>query len=538
MSSESLETKRVESDTSTEPTRGAAVTSPEVDIDPAKMILLFNASKALASTTDVDHLLDVIVSEVQKVLDCEGAGVLLYDCQRDDFYWRSVQDKESFLASASEEIRIPKDKGVCGWVFSTGQPALVHDAANDPRRYREVDNKSGFTTRNMICVPLQTREKRLGVLYALNKVGGSFTDEDVEIMTALSSNVALALENASYYESLTISHKELERLNRVKNKMLHHLSHELKTPLAIIEASLRIMERRLEEKRIPAAKLPFERIGRNLERLKIIEKQVAHIVEEKDYPERQTIAGLLDHLKDFVEIKEEEEPLLKEALQALRRKIEEHFPAKVEEMGRVSMESAFQAAEAHVNLMKQDRVLNIRFRPPDPAVIKIHPQIMMSVIGGLVRNAIENTPDHGKIEVTGVNLPSGYRITVRDYGVGIPVDEQRNIFEGFCPVQETDLYSSGRRYEFNAGGTGTDLLKIKIFSERFGFSVDFRSNRCPCLPTVRDMCPGVITRCACCHEIEDCYKKGGTEFVIHIPPELVQPENDPPEAAASYGSVQ
>jgi len=145
-------------------------------LDPAKMVLLLNASRALVSTRDVDQLLSVVNSEVRNVLDCEGAGVLLYDEEHDDFYWRSVQDDRSFLASAQDEIRIPKDKGVCGWVFQRGEPALVHDAANDPRLYRTVDEKSGFSTRNMVCVPLQTRERRLGVLYALNKTDGSFTE--------------------------------------------------------------------------------------------------------------------------------------------------------------------------------------------------------------------------------------------------------------------------------------------------------------------------------------------------------------------------
>jgi signal transduction histidine kinase len=498
--------------------------TPQVPFDPAKLVLLFNASKALASTTDLDQLLAVIVGEVQNVLNCEGAGVLLYDRERDDFFWRTVRDKESFLSSAQEEIRIPKNQGVCGWVFSSGEPALVNDALNDPRVYREVDTKSGFVTRTMICVPLQTREKRLGVLYALNKIKGLFTDEDVEIMVALSSNVALALENASYYESLINSHKELERLNRVKSKMLNHLSHELGTPLAIVEASLKILQRRLEASGVADDQSAFDRIMRNIGRLKTIERQVSHIVEEKEYEQRQTISSLLNYIEELIEIEREEQPRLREALELLSNKIEEHFPSKREETGRISVVAAFQAAEFRVKQMTEDRLLDVRFVPPDPAIIKIQPQIMLSVIGGLVRNAVENTPDHGKIVITGESSPAGYKITVRDYGVGIPESEQPNIFQGFYPVQETDFYSSGRRYAFNAGGTGTDLLKIKIFSERLGFRIRFNSRRCSCVPTARDACPGDITKCPGCNDIEDCYDNGGTEFVVEFPPNLIEPE--------------
>jgi len=498
--------------------------APQVLLDPAKLVLLFNASNALASTTDLDHLLAVIVGEVQNVLNCDGAGVLLYDKERDDFYWRTVRDRESFLSSAQEEIRIPKDQGVCGWVFSTGEPALVNDALNDPRVYKEVDTKSGFITRTMICVPLQTREKRLGVLYALNKIDGSFTHEDVDIMVALSSNVALALENASYYESLINSHKELERLNRVKNKMLNHLSHELKTPLAIIEASLRILQRRLEAGGVADDKLAFERMMRNIGRLKTIERQVSHIVEEKEYEERQVISGFLDYMQDLIEIEQEEQPQLRDALKSLRNKIELYFPSKRAESEKISITAAFQAVEFRVHQMTEDRLVDIRFVPPDPVIIKIQPLIMLSVIGGLVRNAVENTPDHGKIMITGEHSPAGYKISVRDYGVGIPESEQPNIFQGFYPIQETDFYSSGRRYGFNAGGTGTDLLKIKIFSERLGFHIRFNSRRCSCIPTARDACPGEITKCSCCNDIEDCYENGGTEFVVEFPPELLEAE--------------
>ncbi|MGD9818235.1 MAG: GAF domain-containing protein, partial [Desulfomonilaceae bacterium] len=331
--------------TESEPEKSAVVTSekfndgsdslddahPQRVFDPAKLLLLFNASKALASATNLDQLLDIVIGEVQKVIECDGSGVLLYDEVRDDFYWRLVKDEQSFLSSAMDEIRIPRDRGVCGWVFTTGEPALVHDAANDPRIYKEVDQKSGFQTRNMVCTPLQTREKKLGVLYALNKTNGSFTEDDVEILSALASNVALALESASYLERLTNSNLELQRLNRAKDKMLNHLSHELKTPLAIIEASLSIVKRRLEKIGIDFNSLPFERIDRNFDRLRTIEKQLVHIVEGKDYPEKLIIVRFLDHLEEFLEIEQSESPEFQDALESLRRRILTLFPAKIEE---------------------------------------------------------------------------------------------------------------------------------------------------------------------------------------------------------------
>ncbi|MCA1959859.1 MAG: GAF domain-containing protein [Desulfomonile sp.] len=503
----------------------------EVRLDAGKLTLLYNAAKALAFTTDLDHLLDVIVGEVRKMIGCEGCAVVLHDEERDDFYWRKAQDPHQALSTAREDIRIPKGQGVVGWVLSTGRPALINDAANDPRVYRTVEDVSGFHAHNMIVVPLKARDKALGVLYALNKIGGPFIQEDLKILSALSINVALALENAASYDALVKSHNELQRLNLVKNKTLNHLSHELKTPLAIIEASLKILERKLRLRGVDLEGLPMERIYRNLGRLQIIERQVAHIVEEKDYPERTIVSNLLERLKDLIEIREEEEPALADAMEAIKRKIEELFPERIEEKEGIDIASAFEHAQSLVERMTRSRALNIRFVSPDPALIMMQPQILKSVLDGLIRNAIENTPDHGTVEVTGERTANGYRIVVRDCGVGIPDSEQPNIFEAFYPVQETDLYSSRSRYDFNAGGTGTDLLKIKIFAERFGFTVRFTSTRCSLIPTARDLCPGDITRCSCCKKIEDCLANGGTQFIVEIPERLLKAQA-PPEAAA------
>lgn len=490
-------------------------------ISPEKITLLYNAARALASTTSLDHLLAIVSTEVQKALGCEGVGVVLYDPERDDFYWRSVQDRDRLLSSAKEEIRIPKDKGVGGWVFETGKPALVHDAAKDPRLFRQVETRSGFTTKNMICVPLEASERRLGVLYALNKIKASFTEEDVEILLALAGNVALALENATFYDELKKAYEELARLNHVKNKMLHHLSHELKTPVAVSEATLGIIKRKLERIGVQVEELPFERLARSLERLKTIEKQVSHIVERKDYGEGRIMVDFLENLKDFAELQQDEYPRFKEAIELLKSKIFESFPSEKGAVGAISSEAIFQAAEFRVRRMTEDRDLVIDFQKPDKAVLHIQPQILMSILIGLTRNAIENTPDQGKVIVSGNFDNGGYLITVKDYGIGIPETEKINIFEGFYHMQETDMYSSGRRYAFNAGGTGVDLLKIKIFAERFGFRVGFDSTRCSVIPGPSDMCPGAIESCPACSEIEDCLNNGGSEFWIGIPSTLV-----------------
>jgi signal transduction histidine kinase len=136
---------------------------------------------------------------------------------------------------------------------------------------------------------------------------------------------------------------------------------------------------------------------------------------------------------------------------------------------------------------------------------------------GILRNAIENTPDYGQITVAGERSQDGYVITISDTGVGIPESEQPNIFEGFYPVREIDLYSSGRRYNFNAGGTGMDLLKFKVFSARFGFNLRFKSVRCSWIPTTKEICPGDIRKCPYCLNVEDCLQNGGTTFLIEFP---------------------
>jgi signal transduction histidine kinase len=142
---------------------------------------------------------------------------------------------------------------------------------------------------------------------------------------------------------------------------------------------------------------------------------------------------------------------------------------------------------------------------------------MLGKVGeGLLKNAIENTPDGGVIEVLSKKENDLIEIMFRDLGVGITPENQKMIFGGFFHTQDTMLYSSKRPYEFNAGGTGSDLLRCKVFSERYGFSVDFASTRCQFIPTDKDLCPGSISACRFISDKAECFSSGGSVFSIRF----------------------
>ena len=150
-------------------------------------------------------------------------------------------------------------------------------------------------------------------------------------------------------------------------------------------------------------------------------------------------------------------------------------------------------------------------------VIQMDKRILKKVCTGLVKNAIENTPDKGRIDVSTHCADGVVHLTIHDRGIGITSDNQKNIFAGFYHTQETAFYSSKRPYQFNAGGTGSDLLRIKNFAERYGFKIHFKSKRCQYLPLNADSCPGNVFFCAHISDPQDCHASGGTIFTLDFP---------------------
>ncbi len=477
--------------------------------------MIYRSSMAVATTMDLDHLLSIVVGELRSALDTWAAGVLLYDERRNDLYWREVQDAQGLISKRSAELRLPLDKSISGQVYQSGEPALLNDPSSNPQFFKPFEAKTGFEILNEIIVPLNTREKTIGCLVVINKRDGQFSEDDVHLLSSLGGVVALAVENATFFEEMLKSYRQLEDLNRVKTKVLNHLSHELRTPLAIIRGTLSTMQRRLEDMGLTEFDRALSRMDRHVQSLNRLESQVESIMMTGYSWERRYITNFLQAALDLMEVQTEWTPEIKKATEIIHKWLVKTFPVRQDDPERINVREFGDKMLGYVSekARAEKRDLSLDFDLED-AELLIPGHVLHAVMEGLIRNAIEATPDKGLVNVTGRIKGNRYIFTVADTGIGIPEKDQELIFEGFYPVQETENYSSGRPYSFNAGGKGIDLLRIRMFSELYGFNLSFRSKRCPHLAELEAQMPGNMEYCSKCSNPANCREKGGSQFVV------------------------
>jgi putative nucleotidyltransferase with HDIG domain len=159
-----------------------------------QLITLTVLSRILNSTLEHRTVRRRAMQAATELMQAEVGSLLLIDEETNRLYFEvALGDKEETVKTFHLEM----GEGIAGWVAQHGDPLIVHDAQNDPRFFSEVDKKSKFTTKNVICVPVKVKEKTIGVLEAINKLGGgNFSEDDLTIFQSLADQVAVALDNA------------------------------------------------------------------------------------------------------------------------------------------------------------------------------------------------------------------------------------------------------------------------------------------------------------------------------------------------------
>jgi len=362
----------------------------------------------------------------------------------------------------------------------------------------------------------------LGVIEVINKKQGEFTSRDLRILEVLAAQTGASIENAKIHGKLEEAYEDLKLLDKAKEKVINHLSHELKTPLALISGVFSSVSRKLGKANFSALEKTINRGQRNVDRLLDLQAKIDDILNQRSVEENERTATFIEDAASFLEeFKEGENSQYTDILKHISKRMEFLSINKEIHMEKIMLNDFLDYICNEATTLMNERDLNIIRNFEKGIHITMDKNILKKVFIGLLKNAIENTPDEGKIEVTIQSEDNEIRIDIHDYGVGITPQNQKMIFGGFFHTQDTHLYSSKRPYEFNAGGSGSDLLRVKSFSERYGFSVNFDSTRCKFILKDTDICPGKITLCPFITEKSGCFSSGGSIFWVTFPMENV-----------------
>jgi len=478
---------------------------------------LLRISMALPSYPDLEDLMDFISSEIRTLLEVEGSMVILLDEEKKEMFFLGGAYEDGATRKRARQVRYPMTKGIAGKVLRTGQPVIVHDYLKDPDAYDVVNQKLGTHARNMLDVPLRSGDRIIGVLCAINKKKGTFDQVDVELLSMIAGTVGLSVENARVSNELKEAYNTVTNLNRAKDRAINHLSHELKTPASILIASLKLLEKRLSDLPQRSWRPAVDRANRSLDRILEIQYQVEDIMQDKHFKTSELLNLLLDQCADELEALAAVEVGEGSVVERIRKRITEIYGPKENKISQIPLDRFLQGRLEALQSGFAHRAVEVSVRLEEVPLVCLPEDVLRKVVDGLVRNAVEATPDQGMIEVLVRKKGDGAELVVSDRGVGITEENQRRIFEGFFSTQESIAYSSRRPFDFNAGGKGADLLRMKIFAERFGFAIDMASERCGCIPRDSDLCPGRIDACGCCKKREDCLNSGGTHFTVYFP---------------------
>ena len=352
---------------------------------PASMIeryqKVMEISRDLASTLDLDVLLRRIVAAAAALCHAELASILLYDQTKEELYF------EASTNINQPQIRgliVPVSSSIAGWIVTNRQPIILTDVTHDSRHYGIVSQVTKTKISSLLGVPLITKDKVIGALETINKISGTFTEEDKEILTTLGAQAAVAIENARLFQ---------------QSDWISELVHELRTPLSSLSTAVHIVLR---------SEVPDEQ-----------RQRISQII-------RDEIARLSDLTSSFLDLSRLESGRAQFSMNTfdLKRLLEDCCEMELP-----------RAAEKNLDL-------SLSVEPNLPRLTADRDKIKQVVIN-LINNGIKYNRPGGKVNVSALTDQNQFILSVSDTGPGIPPDSLPNLFTRFYRVPGTEKMSTG-----------------------------------------------------------------------------------------------
>lgn len=358
-----------------------------------ELAILNSATHALASNLDLNTVLKLTIIEINTLLQAEDASVLLHDPDNEDLVFAAVASGEAFTTLFGKHISAKA--GIAGWTVRNKQSVLVDNAQEDERFYRDIDMMTGVTTRSLMAVPLISKDNVIGVIEVINKIGGVFDAHDVELIEALASSAAVAIDNARLYRRLL---DQIQMLQDTQAQLIHSekmaalgrlvasISHEINNPLQSIQGCLTLADEELDGDIRP------EKLTRYL-----------HVAED----EIERIAAIVRRVRDF------------------------YRPSDHEQMLTDLHKTLESVLELSGKQLQHSQVTVERLWAPHLPEITANADHLKQVFLNLVLNAIDAMPEGGTLTIRTALSYDTVAIEFSDTGIGMSEETQARLFEPF-----------------------------------------------------------------------------------------------------------
>lgn len=182
----------------------------KVDRQDVEFGVISDISHSLSATLDRREIFSLLTGPIRRTLNVETLSVGLVEPATGDVIF--VDQLLGAILSEVKGIRLARGQGIAGWVAEHQEPVVINDAYSDQRFFSGVDRKSGFKTRSMICIPLKVEERTIGVVQAINRLSGKFTDRDLALLQAIGGPLAAAIENANLHGDVVAEKNRVETI--------------------------------------------------------------------------------------------------------------------------------------------------------------------------------------------------------------------------------------------------------------------------------------------------------------------------------------
>jgi len=370
------------------------------DIYQRGLSTLLRSSSIINSSLQINDVLDSAMKAAEEFMEAEASSVFELDPEKGEISVKLARGEKGKSIQAS---KLKPGEGLIGWVIRCGKPIIVEDVQKESRFSDRFDRETGFRTRSLICVPLTIREETIGAIQVINKKnGGPFTDEDLELLTALAQQIAVAIDNAKLYqrleENFKLTARELkitqERLIRSERlaamaDLVQGVSHEVRNPIMSIGGFAARMKAGLEKNH------KFQKyLNIILEETSRLEKLVRDV---KELSEMHTVYLQPVNLNNL-----------------LSKVIEDFSPT----------------------LPRQSTHLEADIEEGLPTIILDKAQILRA-LKNIIQNSIEAMPKGGTIKLKARLVDSRIQIVVEDSGIGIDEDKLDSVHDPFVTSKTT-----------------------------------------------------------------------------------------------------